>query len=294
MGILHKLVFILTKLDPQNRRWKEKQIAKANEIPDSTIREKVIEDIEQAFEQNELDYGRKLYLIENCIYGVDIQPIAIQIAKLRFFISLIVHQNIDNSQENRGVRPLPNLETKFVAANALLGIKGAGDFTLRDPRIEEKEKELAEVRRSYFMARTPKTKAKYRELDDQIRHQISEILKSGGFPGERAEKLAIWKPYEQNTFADFFDAEWMFGITDGFDITIGNPPYVRADVSEQHLVMRRLIELSGFYETLWEKWDLYIHFIELGYKLLKPNGFTTMIVSDAFCHSKYAKKPQEW
>ncbi|MEK0189373.1 hypothetical protein WMG39_31690, partial [Microcoleus anatoxicus PTRS2] len=114
MGILHKLVFILTKLDPQNRRWKEKQIAKANEIPDSTIREKVIEDIEQAFEQNELDYGRKLYLIENCIYGVDIQPIAIQISKLRFFISLIVHQNIDNSLENRGVRPLPNLETKFV------------------------------------------------------------------------------------------------------------------------------------------------------------------------------------
>jgi adenine-specific DNA-methyltransferase len=294
MGILHKLVFILTKLDPQNRRWKEKQIAKANEIPDSTIREKVIEDIEQAFEQNELDYGRKLYLIENCIYGVDIQPIAIQISKLRFFISLIVHQNIDNSQENRGVRPLPNLETKFVAANALLGIKGAGDFTLRDPRIEEKEKELAEVRRSYFMARTPKTKAKYRELDDQIRHQISEILKSDGFPSESAEKLAIWKPYEQNTFADFFDAEWMFGITDGFDITIGNPPYVRADVSEQHLVMRKLIELSGLYETLWEKWDLYIPFIELGYKLLKPNGFTTMIVSDAFCHSKYAKKPQEW
>ncbi|MFB8794086.1 MAG: hypothetical protein U7126_07650 [Microcoleus sp.] len=227
MGILHKLVFILTKLDPQNRRWKEKQIAKANEIPDSTIREKVIEDIEQAFEQNELDYGRKLYLIENCIYGVDIQPIAIQISKLRFFISLIVHQNIDNSLENRGVRPLPNLETKFVAANALLGIKGAGDFTLRDPRIEEKEKELAEVRRSYFMARTPKTKAKYRELDDRIRHQISEILKCGGFPSESAEKLAIWKPYEQNTFADFFDAEWMFGISDGFDICIGNPPYVR-------------------------------------------------------------------
>lgn len=47
-------------------------------------------DIEEAFERNELDYGRKLYLIENCICGVDIQPIAVQIAKLRFFISLIV------------------------------------------------------------------------------------------------------------------------------------------------------------------------------------------------------------
>ena len=62
-------------------------------------------------------------LIENCIYGVDIQPIATQIAKLRFFISLIVDQQMDPSRENYGVRPLPNLETKFVAANTLLGVE---------------------------------------------------------------------------------------------------------------------------------------------------------------------------
>jgi adenine-specific DNA-methyltransferase len=285
MGILHKLVFILTKLDPQNRRWKEKQISKANEIPDSTIREKVIEDIEQAFEQNELDYGRKLYLIENCIYGVDIQPIAIQIAKLRFFISLIVHQNIDNSLENRGVRPLPNLETKFVAANALLGIKGAGDFTLRDPRIEEKEKELGEVRRSYFMARTPKTKAKYRELDDQIRHQISEILKCGGFPSESAEKLAIWKPYEQNTFADFFEAEWMFGISDGFDICIGNPPYVRQE---------QIKEFKPIFKSQYDCYtgvaDLYVYFYEQGLKLLKNKGILCYISSNKYFRSGYGEK----
>ena len=69
----------------------------------STIRdlEGEIESINEAFERNELDYGRKLYLIENCIYGVDIQPIATQIAKLRFFISLIVDQQIDDSQDNR-------------------------------------------------------------------------------------------------------------------------------------------------------------------------------------------------
>ncbi|HOE91454.1 MAG TPA: hypothetical protein PLV22_05730, partial [Candidatus Cloacimonadota bacterium] len=89
MGILHKLVHILHKLDPNNKLWKEKQIEKANLIDDSEIREKLIEDIETAFNSNELDYGRKLYLIENCIYGVDIQPIATQISKLRFFISLV-------------------------------------------------------------------------------------------------------------------------------------------------------------------------------------------------------------
>ncbi len=62
---------------------------------------------------------RKLYLIENCIYGIDIQPIAVQIAKLRFFISLIIDQNKQEDKENFGIRSLPNLETKFVAANTL-------------------------------------------------------------------------------------------------------------------------------------------------------------------------------
>ena len=65
MGILHKLVFILNKLDPKNRRWKDRQRERAEQIPDSLIREQTIEDIEQAFQRNEFDYGRKLYLIEN-------------------------------------------------------------------------------------------------------------------------------------------------------------------------------------------------------------------------------------
>ncbi|MCL0035723.1 hypothetical protein M1N00_03610, partial [Thermodesulfovibrionales bacterium] len=122
MGILHKLVFILSKLDPNNKEWRKKQLAKADEIPDSTIRDRAMADIEAAFERNELDYGRKLYLIENCIYGVDIQPIAVQIAKLRFFISLVVDQRTDEARENRGIIPLPNLETKFVAANTVIGL----------------------------------------------------------------------------------------------------------------------------------------------------------------------------
>jgi len=126
MGYLHKLVFILGKLDPRNERWKDKQIAKASEIDDSIVRERVIAEIDKAFERNELDYGRKLYLIQNCIYGVDIQPIAVQIAKLRCFLSLIVDQKTDDTQPNRGILPLPNLETNFVAANTLITVTSPG------------------------------------------------------------------------------------------------------------------------------------------------------------------------
>ena len=87
MGMLHKLVYIIHKLDPDNARWKQLQIDAAAKIPDLSARDAAIAAIERDFAENEDDYGRKLYLIESCLYGVDVQPIAIQISKLRFFIS---------------------------------------------------------------------------------------------------------------------------------------------------------------------------------------------------------------
>ena len=101
MGALHRLVDLLQKFDPENERWHEIQRQKAIQetgeafkIGDKEERQSRLLEIDEVFEQNASDYGRKLYLIENCIYGVDIQPIACQIAKLRFFIALIVDQNV--------------------------------------------------------------------------------------------------------------------------------------------------------------------------------------------------------
>jgi len=295
MGVLHKLVFVLGKLDPGNQLWKARQLAKAAEIPDAIVRERVMDDIEQTFGANELDYGRKLYLIENCIYGVDIQPIAVQISKLRFFISLVVEQKINARADNLGIRPLPNLETKFVAANTLIGIVRPGQQLLRNLDIDVKEAELRRVRERHFLARTPTTKAKCREQDATLREEIAEFLKSDGWNTATACALAEWNPYDQNASADFFDLEWMFGMLEGFDVTIGNPPYVRADEpSDANKRLRERILASRQYETLWEKWDLFVPFIEKGFKLLKNGGVTTMIVSDAYCHFKYAQKSQSW
>ncbi|HOK77485.1 MAG TPA: hypothetical protein PLW35_07160, partial [Verrucomicrobiota bacterium] len=246
MGLLHKLVFILGKLDPHNEQWKQKQLAKASEIPDATVREKTLADIEQAFAANELDYGRKLYLIENCIYGVDIQPIAVQIAKMRFFISLTIDQRVDPSALNLGIRPLPNLETKFVAANTLIGIERPKQMLLRNPQIDAKEAELRQIRERHFTARTPATKAKCRELDAKLRAEIGDLLRADGFPRETTEKLANWNPYDQNASADFFDPEWMFGIREGFDIVIGNPPYgIEISASHMERIARRIRDTNN-------------------------------------------------
>ena len=297
MGILHKLVFLLSKLDPRNAQWRQRQIDRvqaaitaSEKIDDSVFRESAINELEgeiesinEAFERNELDYGRKLYLIENCIYGVDIQPIATQIAKLRFFISLIVEQRIDDTRENRGVRPLPNLETKFVAANTLLGVEKPAQMSLRNPEIDSKEKALEEVRRRHFTARTPRTKDRYRHRDAELRAEISALLKRDGFPSETTEKIAEWDPYDQNAAADFFDPEWMFGITDGFDVVIGNPPYISHDKIPKEFRAK----IKNDYQSYQPFADIYCYFIEKAIGLQNEGGILSFITSNSYLRAEY-------
>ena len=289
MGVLHKLVFILGKLDPGNAQWKERQIEKASEIPDPTARDNAIEDIEAAFERNEFDYGRKLYLIENCIYGVDIQPIAVQIAKLRFFISLVVDQKIDRSRVNLGVRPLPNLETKFVASDALIGVEKPLQNQIRNPQVVRKERELSEVRRKHFTARTPPTKKKYRDLDTDLRSELSELLKRDGFPDDTTEKIAFWDPYDQNTCADWFDQEWMFNIKVGFDIVLGNPPYINIE----NLPVKTKNYLFENYQACTGRTDIYVAFLEKSISLLNSKGFMSFILPSAFATQQYGEKMRQ-
>ena len=287
MGILHKLVFILGKLDPQNEKWKERQkqraireTAEAFQIGDKEERQHRLEDINEVFEQNASDYGRKLYLIENCIYGVDIQPIAVQIAKMRFFISLVADQKVDDAQPNRGVRPLPNLETKFVAADSLIGITRPGQQMLRNrevaPKIEAKEAELHRVRERHFLARSLSAKRKCRELDAKLRAEIADLLKNDGWDTGTAKKLAAWNPYDQNATAGFFDPEWMFGILNGFDVAIANPPY-GANIDALLPVLR-----PRFQPVIQNYADSFKMFYQLGLELAAPKGVLAYISPNVF------------
>ena len=344
MGILNKLVLILKKLDPENERWKQQQIEPAGKIPDPQSRKKAFDAIDEVFsEANQYNnYGRKLYLIQNCLYGVDIQSIAITIAKLRFFISLVIEQQPnDKPNKNYGIRPLPNLETKLVAANTLIGLNELRQpdlqLLLENNRIQQLRQEIADICVKYFSESDRQVKLEYIDDEDRCREQLAEALATqhaewckreknkiseqvAQIPKEKAQKqlreklqkvykvreakltagvveaqrIANWKRYNQNDKADFFDPEWMFGIKEGFDITIGNPPYVRADAGGKNAELRQQIRDSKQYETLFKKWDMFIPFIERSYKLLKPDGFTTLIASNAYCHAKYAQKSQNW
>jgi adenine-specific DNA-methyltransferase len=295
MGILHRLVHLLKKLDKDNEKWKQwqkqkaiEETKKAYDIGDSKDREDRLLEINDVFENNASDYGRKLFLIENCIYGVDIQPIAIQIAKLRFFISLIVDEKTNPEQDNLGIRPLPNLETKFVAANTLIGIKKDG---LIPAGITDLEKELKEVRAKHFSARTRRTKEKYRQEDKRIRGEIASLLKAGKINDTTADLIADWNPYDQNAKADWFDAEYMFGIEKGFDIVIGNPPYIQMQKDNGQLAK---LYAKENYQTFERMGDVYSLFYEQGNNLLKKRGTLCFITSNKWMRAGYGESTRKY
>ena len=251
-----------------------RQLAK---VEDAASREQA----EKVFGKNYEDYGRKLYLIENCIYGVDIQPIAVQISKLRFFVSLVVDQRANAKADNLGIRPLPNLETKFVAANTLIGVNRPGQQRLRNRSIDAKEAELRYVRQRHFLTRGTATKAKYREQDAKLRAEIAELLKSDGWDTTTAKKLAAWDPYDQNASADFFDPEWMYGLAEGFDLIIGNPPYISHDKLSDKIALRATF-------TTYEPFaDIYCYFIEKSLRLLLRDGVLSFITSNSYIKADY-------
>lgn len=216
-----------------------------------------------------------------------------------------------------GIRPLPNLETKFVAADTLIPIeKSENDLLTGD--LDKLRAELAAIRHEHFNARSPAAKRKWRAADEAKRGEIAALLeRNHALPKESARKLAAWDPYDQNGSAPFFDSEWMFGlpigkvrlqakssptllgnlalinaaggqaelsastpteIDSGFDIVLGNPPYVRP----HKLSVEYKEKLWATSEVFEKKADLYSCFIEKGVNVLKPSGRLAFIVSNGF------------
>lgn len=371
MGILQQMVHLLRKLDPDNLHWNDVVLAQAMKDIESTQqisdedKEELQTEIENTFDKslNDPDYARKLHLIENCIYGVDIQTIAVQISKLRFFISLVCEQNHTNvASDNFGIRPLPNLETKFVAANTLIGIdKVEEDMQLfEEDRIKNLIDKLQHVRHRQFLVTNAQQKNELRDKDESLRLEIvTEVqklyvkranedifkLKMQLHKSEKeldqlnktpdvtensveftlfgpeksniinasenkrtklkslitllnkqitegsnysrlesvvklAQQLTSWNPYDQNTSSQFFDPEWMFGLKEGFDVVIGNPPY---GAKLDNLNLYKLL----FPETSIGNIDSYKYFIQKGLDLSCNTGILSYITSDSYLEKDY-------
>ena len=299
MGTLHKLTLALRRLDPQNQLWEKLQKEKAKqrageafETADQYRRDEELKEISDIFQRyKDSDFGRKLYLIQNNLFGVDIQTVACQIAKLRFFISLAIEQNpnMQAKDHNYGIKPLPNLETRFVAANTLLGLGGR---TLASPNAQHLERELYANREQYFHATNRQSKRDCQDRDIELRDELAKELQLTGMPADDADKIAHWDPYDQNASSDWFDAEYMFGINDGFDVVIGNPPYIQLQQDGGRL--RKIYQGAG-YETLTSTGDIYQLFYEKAAQLLKPKkGLLSYISSNSWLRAQYGKSTRNY
>ena len=287
MGILQKMVYVIHKLDPQNDNWKLLQVEKITQDKNLSAKEKneLISEISSVFDDNELDYARKLYLIENCIHGIDIQPIATQISRLRFFISLIVDQKVDGNKANFGVRPLPNLENRFVTANSLIGLDEQTGYLAENEIVDLKE-ELKIIRHKLFNAKSPSYKFELKQKDKEIRGKMEQVLLESGFGKENASMISTWDPYDKNKSADFFDSEWMFGIKDGFNIVIGNPPYGAKVSAEDKKYYTKNYEVAKTISGIQKgSTDTFAIFINQGFNSLKIGGQLAYIVPMAVTSS---------
>ena len=212
-------------------------------------------------------YKTKLSIIENNIYGADIEPMAVEIARLRAWLSLIVDE-----EEASSVDPLPNLDFKFVCANSLLPLdKEMGLFS--DQNLHSK---LKDIRLKYFNARKKHTK---KALQDEYYKLTSSEQTTLITDDRRTFQLKSFNPFTNSHPAEFFDTDHMFGVTDGFEIVIGNPPYGAKTPTSHKPIFKKYYKSAQTITGVQKgSLDTFTLFTENGYNFLKIKGNLSYIV----------------
>jgi len=246
-------------------------------------------------------YELKKDILSQNIYGVDIMPMAIEIARLRAWLSLVLEEDYkpNDPKHNFGVKPLPNLDFKFVCANSLIDL-GLDAFiqeskgTLHEgftQKLVTQLKGLESVRKQFFtpaLASTEKEKLKteYFEKRDKVVADIEAdsdpVLK------QIANKIAKWNPFDDSISSNFFSPNWMFGIDKGFDIVIGNPPYIGEKGNEG---IFQYVATTSLGKRTYTRWmDYFYFFFHSGIDYLKDNGCLIFISTNYYFTSTGGNK----
>lgn len=233
MGILHKILSIFERLEP-----------------------------------NFDSYETKLSILRNNIYGVDIDPTAIEISRLRAWLSIVVDE-----KDIKKIKPLPNLDFKFVCANSLIGLEKSENSFTSDEGLKP---ELIRIRDEYYATSSKVKKEKLQKDYIKLTHRDSL------FDTEETRQLKSYKPFENGKSASFYDPELMHGVA-VFDVVIGNPPYGHTIDENKAYFTRHYISTEG-------KHEIFKYFIEKGLSLLSKNGILSFITSDTWTSLGYFKK----
>ena len=247
----------------------------------------------------------KKSIIQNNIYGVDIEKGAVDIARLRFWLSIVVDEETPS--------PLPNLDYKIMQGNSLIesfmGVdlskltyekeykKDKGEISLFDDEKNRLQKTVSHLLSSYYSCSDHDRKVK---LQQEISDTITKQLEAQAYNPEILRELRTINLAENNKF--FLWHTWFSDVfnrddKEGFDIVIGNPPYISSKTQLSNPILaeqRNSLVASGKYSCLYQKWDLYIPFIEFGInQICAKNGVCAMIVPYPLTNQIYAQKLRE-
>lgn len=217
-------------------------------------------------------YKIKRDIIQKSIYWVDISAWAIDIAKLRFWLSLVVDEETPE--------PLPNFEFKFVCANTLIPLIENNQQSL------EKEINVETLRNymsKYYNSESNTDKAEWRKRIENLLWIWKMTLGFDNFKSEKSKQLDTYEPFNSNHSAEFFDPSLMMGNAK-FDIVIGNPPYIKEYDNRNAFDWLRD---KAYY--MW-KMDLWYYFACYWLDLLKENWVQSFIAQNNWITSFGAKK----
>ena len=279
MGILNRVFNIIDKLDSNHEFYKEFLL--------KNIKGQAREEFKKLYQANKFNYAYKLDMLQRMIHGVDIQPIAIEISRLRAFLSLIVDEEKESGQDNLGIKALPNLEFNFISANSLISLehKEKEQKEFSDETTEGIIKRMRNIAEEYFNADTVekkiRIKTEFESLMGGIENKSRDILE---LDADDKKKFLSWNPFE-NKSTDFFDSEIQFG-TKFFDIVIGNPPYGAKISAEDKKYFKENYKTTKTIKGVQKgSLDTYTLFIEKGFNLLDKNGSLAYIVPISFTSS---------
>lgn len=215
----------------------------------------------EATKQSRSPYHFKRHAIQNCLYGVDIDPGAIEIAKLRLWLSLVVDE-----EDIKQIKPLPNLDYKIVCGNSLLGV----EKDLFNANLFNK---LEELKPLYFNETNPSKKQEYKKQIDQLISQITN--------GHKEFDFEVY-------FSEVFHEK------KGFDVVIANPPYLSALEFARIYGSEERQALNKLFQSAKGTYDLYILFIEKSITLLNLHGKLAFINPNKYLSAKYAEALREF
>lgn len=208
-----------------------------------------------------MPYFFKRHAIQSCLYGVDIDPGAVEIAKLRLWLSLVVDE-----EEVKQVRPLPNLDYKIISGDSLVG------FPFETRGLAEVEA----LKGRFFDEPDHNSKAELKKrIDATIRSQLESSERTLGYRVSFDYRL-------------FFSE--VFRTRGGFDIVIGNPPYVRV----QNIAHQMIDIYKRIWSTAWKRIDISTFFMELSTRIGNKDGVAVFISSNQFLATEYGRKTREF